>query len=238
MNQIDIETHFIEALKKHNMNITEHQLKQFSDYADMLVEWNERMNLTGITDRAEIYDKHFYDSLLPTFQIKMQNNLCDVGAGAGFPSIPIKIMYPELHVTIIEPLGKRVTFLTALCKKLELENVILLNKRAEECKEQRENFDIVTARAVANFPLLSELCIPLCKVGGTFLVLKGSGGMDEYNESKKALRILGCECRHIEEVELEDGSKRVNFECVKVRSTPKQYPRAFAKMKKSPLRGE
>lgn len=238
MDQKAIETHFIENLKKHHIEITEKQLKQFSDYADMLVEWNERMNLTGITERSEIYEKHFYDSVLPTFQVQLQNNLCDVGAGAGFPSIPIKILYPEQNITIIEPLGKRCTFLNALCEKLELENVTILNKRAEECNDLRESFDIVTARAVANFALLSELCIPLVKVNGTFLVLKGSGGMDEYKESQKALRVLGCECRHIEEVELEDGSKRVNFECKKVKATPKQYPRAFAKMKKNPLRGE
>ena len=237
MSENEIELNFKNWLSEHGIQLTDKQLHQFQQYAQMLVEWNQKMNLTNITALDEIYEKHFYDSILPSFDIQFAGSLCDVGAGAGFPSIPLKIIYPELKVTIIETLGKRVTFLNELCKQLELNEVTCLHARAEECQQLRESFDIVTARAVANMPLLCELCIPLVRVGGTFVVMKGAGGLEEAKESQKALRVLGCECRNTYTRTLSDDSVRINFECVKVRKTPAQYPRAFAKIKKSPLRG-
>lgn len=238
-NNFNKET-FTKKLAQHSIILSEKQLKQFELYAKMLVEWNEKMNLTAITQIDEIYEKHFLDSILPSFEIEFKGSLCDVGAGAGFPSIPLKIVYPDLKVTIVETLGKRVTFLKELCKALELEDVTCLHARAEEAAatELRESFDMATARAVANFPMLCELCIPFVKVGGRFVAMKGSNGYEEYAEAKKAIRVLGCELKKAVDTELSDGSKRVNFECVKVKSTPKQYPRQFAKIKKSPLRGE
>ena len=227
---------FEEKLKEHKLELTDRQKEQFELYAKMLVEWNEKMNLTSITDREGIYMKHFYDSLVPSFDIEIKGSLCDVGSGAGFPSIPLKIMYPDLEVTIIETLGKRVTFLNELAKTLGIE-INAIHARAEECSDLRETFDFVTARAVANMPLLCELCIPLVRVGGKFIVMKGLSGKEELNDSKKALRVLGCKVENIYESHSEDMT-RINIECTKVKPTPKGYPRAFAKMKKSPLRGE
>lgn len=227
---------FEEQLKEHKLELTDRQKEQFELYAKMLVEWNEKMNLTSIVDEEGIYMKHFYDSLVPSFDIEIKGSLCDVGSGAGFPSIPLKIMYPNLEVTIIETLGKRVTFLNELAKTLGIE-INAIHARAEECSDLRETFDFVTARAVANMPLLCELCIPLVRVGGKFIVMKGLSGKKELNDSKKALRVLGCKVENIYESHSEDMT-RINIECTKVNPTPKGYPRAFAKMKKSPLRGE
>ena len=227
---------FEEQLKEHKLELTDRQKEQFELYAKMLVEWNEKMNLTSIVDEEGIYMKHFYDSLVPSFDIDIKGSLCDVGSGAGFPSIPLKIMYPDLEVTIIETLGKRVTFLNELAKTLGIE-INAIHARAEECTDLRETFDFVTARAVANMPLLCELCIPLVRVGGKFIVMKGLSGKEELNDSKKALRVLGCKVENIYESHSEDMT-RINIECTKVKPTPKGYPRAFAKMKKSPLRGE
>lgn len=227
---------FESILQQNGIQLNNTQIKQFEDYAQMLIEWNQKMNLTAITDLDEIYEKHFLDSILPSFDIKLNGTFCDVGAGAGFPSIPLKIIYPDLQVTIVETLGKRITFLNALCEKLQLRDVACVHARAEEyAKEHRESFDFVSARAVANLPLLSELCIPLVKEGGCFLALKGANGDEEYELAKKAIQLLGCKVEQRDVKQLSDGSKRVNFVFKKVKATPKKYPRAFAQMKKNPL---
>lgn len=230
---MEIITKFENLLHQHGLELSDVQKKQFDIYYRMLVEWNQKINLTGITDEEGVYVKHFYDSLIPSFDIEIKGSLCDVGSGAGFPSIPLKIMYPDLKVTIVETLNKRVNFLRELCDALNIE-VTLLHARAEDCVELRETFDFVTARAVAHLPLLCELCIPLVKVGGRFVVMKGSNGKEELEESKKALQVLGCEVENIFENH-EEEMTRINIECRKMRKTPKGYPRAFAKMKKSPL---
>ena len=236
MEHIDM---FVATLKQHGVVVSDRQLEQFAIYAKMLVEWNEKMNLTAIVDEAEIYEKHFLDSILPSFDIPLKGCLCDIGAGAGFPSIPLKIIYPDLQVTIVETLGKRVTFLNELCKALGLSGVTCLHARAEEAVvELRESFDFGTARAVANLPMLCALCIPYIKLKGHFIAMKGSGGREEMADASKAVRVLGCKEAGVYEVELSDGSKRVNIDYQKVRATPKQYPRQFAKIKKSPLKGE
>lgn len=227
---------FEAILLAHGISLNELQKKQFQTYADMLVEWNQKMNLTAITDMDEIYEKHFLDSLLPSFDVSIHGTFCDVGAGAGFPSIPLKIIYPQLQVTIVETLGKRITFLNALCEKLELNDVVCVHARAEEfALEHREAFDFVSARAVANLRLLAELCIPLVKVGGCFLALKGANGDEEQELAEKAIQLLGCVMKQRDEKQLSDGSKRVNFVFMKTKPTPTKYPRTFAKMKKSPL---
>lgn len=223
-------------LQKQGIVMDELQKQQFHDYAEMLIEWNQKMNLTAITDMDEIYEKHFYDSILPSFDITIRGSFCDVGAGAGFPSIPLKIIYPDLKVTIIETLGKRITFLEALCKKLNLQGVELVHARAEDyAKDHRESFDIVSARAVANLTMLSELCIPLVKQDGYFLALKGANGDEEYELAKKAIHVLGCQLQQRDVKQLTDGSTRINFVFTKVKATPKKYPRAFAQIKKNPL---
>jgi len=227
---------FIQSCKDNGLELTEKQITQYETYAALLKEWNEKMNLTAITEFEEVLDKHFYDSLLPSFSSSIQGTLCDVGSGAGFPSIPLKIAYPNLKIVIIEPLGKRVTFLKEVVRVLGLEHVECMNERAEDvAKKQRECFDVVTARAVANLRMLSELCIPLTKKGGLFLAMKGSNGLEENREAAHALSVLGCSLEKTEERHLNDGSTRVNLFYRKTRSTPVQYPRQFAKIKKNPL---
>lgn len=226
---------FIENLKQHDIMLNDKQIHQFEVYANMLVEWNQKMNLTAITNIDEIYEKHFLDSILPSFKVEMKGSLCDVGAGAGFPSIPLKIIYPELDVTIVEPLGKRVVFLKALCEELDIQ-VNCINERAEDyAKIKRESFDLVSARAVANLVMLSELCIPLVKKEGIFLAMKGSNAREEVTMAKRAIEILGCKLEDSFTEFLSDGSIRMNIVFRKVKATAMKYPRAFAKIKKQPL---
>lgn len=227
---------FSRVLEEHGIYLQDYQLQQFEEYAAMLVEWNQKMNLTAITEWDDIYEKHFLDSILPSFDYKIHGSFCDVGAGAGFPGIPLKIIHPDLDLTIVETLGKRITFLQALCTKLKLEKVSCVHARAEDyAKEHRESFDIVSARAVANLTMLSELCIPLVKPHGYFLALKGANGDEEYALAKKAIRTLGCEEKRRDVHVLSDGSKRINFLFEKVMPTPIKYPRPFAQIKKNPL---
>lgn len=236
MSKLFQKDEFFKVMQEQGVTISDRQKEQFEAYAQMLVEWNQKMNLTAITDEDEIYEKHFLDSILPSFDIKIEGTFCDVGAGAGFPSIPLKIMYPQLQVTIVETLGKRITFLKALCEQLQLDDVSCVHARAEDyAKEHRESFDFVSARAVANLPMLSELCIPLVKMNGYFIAMKGANGEEELELAQKAITTLGCKEVQRNFKQLSDGSKRVNFVFEKVRSTPKKYPRAFAQIKKNPL---
>lgn len=232
------EVSLIENLKQHNIELSDIQLNQFRMYADLLIEWNQKMNLTAIDDYEGIYLKHFYDCLLPSFNFDYSGNLCDVGAGAGFPSIVLKIVYPKLNVTIIEPLQKRCRFLNELVNTLNLTNVNIVNGRAEDiAKKQRESFDIVTARAVANLTVLSELCIPLVKKNGYFIAMKGSNGQEEATNGEYAIELLGCELTKVE-VSTYENNERVNIFYKKIKNTPMKYPRNFGQIKNKPLRGK
>lgn len=236
MSKIFHKDDFENVLNAHGIMLNDTQREQFQTYADMLVDWNQRMNLTAITDVNEIYEKHFLDSLLPSFHQRIEGSFCDVGAGAGFPGIPLKIVYPALNVTIVETLGKRITFLNALCQALGLDDVTCVHARAEEyALDHREAFDIVSARAVANLTMLSELCIPLVNVNGCFLAMKGAHADEEYQTAKRAIALLGCIEEKREEAYLSDGSARINYVFRKTKATPRKYPRAFAQIKKNPL---
>ena len=221
--------------QEHGYKCDEHQLQQFDTYIRMLQEWNERINLTAITEREEIIEKHFYDSLLPMFERNITGSLCDVGSGAGFPSIPMKILDPELKITILEPLQKRCLFLTELVNTLGLQDVEILHDRAEEyAVRNRECFDVVTARGVANLRILGELCVPLVKVGGIFLAMKGAQGLQEHQDARKGLRILGAELEH-DQLTTSANMTRHNLWYTKRRSTDQHYPRPYARIKKNPL---
>ncbi len=227
---------FIQSCQKRGLVLTKEQINQYLSYAALLKEWNEKMNLTAIVELEDVLDKHFYDSLIPAFSTELKGSLCDVGSGAGFPSIPMKIAFPDLEVTIVEPLGKRIQFLNEVITTLDLKGIQCVNERAEDyVKLYRESFDIVTARAVANLPMLSELCIPLIKVGGIFLAMKGPQGYTEHKKALRALTTLGVELEKQEEYTLSDGALRVNLFYRKKKESPKKYPRMFAKIKKNPL---
>jgi len=229
---------FLENLENHNLKLSDQQMHQFENYAHMLSEWNQKMNLTAIVNKEDIYEKHFLDCVLMSYAIDVNGKMCDVGSGAGFPSIPLKIVYPHLKVWIVEPLQKRCTFLNALISELKLSDVVVVNARAEDyVKEKREYFDIVSARAVANLTMLSELCLPLVKVGGVFVAMKGRNIELELAEAQFALGLLKGEVKAIDVQDL-NQQIRNNIVIKKVAETPKKYPRVFGQIKKHPLRSK
>lgn len=234
-------TQFAEQLHGKGITLNDNQLDQFAAYHRMLVAWNEKINLTAITAVEEVYLKHFYDSITAAFYVDFQQtaSLCDVGAGAGFPSIPLKICFPELHVTIVDSLNKRIGFLNELSLELGLEGVAFYHDRAENFgkkKDFREQFDLVTARAVARMSVLSELCLPLCKTGGTFIAMKGAQANEELEEGKAAIEVCGGALRDVHHFQLPgENSERSIMLIEKKRKTPKKYPRKAGTPNKDPI---
>ncbi|MGQ9023771.1 16S rRNA (guanine(527)-N(7))-methyltransferase RsmG [Bacillus sp. 18-5] len=234
---------FTAALEEKGMTLSPVQLEQFETYFRMLVEWNEKMNLTSITEKEEVYLKHFYDSISAAFFIDFHKvtTICDIGAGAGFPSIPLKICFPHLHVTIVDSLQKRITFLNELAKGLNLQDTTFYHDRAEtfgQRKEKRESYDLVTARAVARLSVLSELCLPLVKKEGLFVSLKASAADEEMQAGKKAVTVLGGEVveKHSFVLPLEESERNI-IVIEKKKQTPKKYPRKPGTPNKSPIEG-
>ena len=229
---------FIASLQKQGIILSEKQIQQFELYYTTLIEWNQKMNLTAITQKEDVYLKHFYDSLTISFDYPLdQQSLCDIVAGAGFPSIPLKIVYPNLKITIVDSLTKRITFLKHLANVLELENVTAISARAEEyAKDYRESFDIVTARAVARLNILDELCLPLVKINGDFITLKGLKAQEELKEAKAGIEKLGGKVtKEIDFTLTDENDYRSNIYIHKIKKTPSLYPRTFGKIKKKPL---
>ncbi|NOL38601.1 16S rRNA (guanine(527)-N(7))-methyltransferase RsmG [Bacillus safensis] len=234
---------FTAALEEKGITLSPVQLEQFETYFRMLVEWNEKMNLTSITEKEEVYLKHFYDSISAAFFIDFHKvtTICDIGAGAGFPSIPLKIGFPHLHVTIVDSLQKRITFLNELAKGLNLQDTTFYHDRAEtfgQRKEKRESYDLVTARAVARLSVLSELCLPLVKKEGLFVALKASAADEEMQAGKKAVTVLGGEVveKHSFVLPLEESERNI-IVIEKKKQTPKKYPRKPGTPNKSPIEG-
>ncbi|KMK95611.1 16S rRNA (guanine(527)-N(7))-methyltransferase RsmG [Rossellomorea marisflavi] len=232
---------FQAGLEEKGISLSSEQLAQFEKYHELLVEWNEKMNLTAITDKEEVYLKHFYDSISAAFYVDFNSitSLCDVGAGAGFPSIPIKICFPHLHVSIVDSLNKRITFLNHLADQLGLENTHFHHDRAEtfgKNKDHRESYDMVTARAVARMSVLSELCLPLVKKGGYFVAMKAASVNDEMDKAKKAITTLGGKTEQVDSFLLpEENSERTIVQIKKVKDTPNKYPRKPGTPNKLPL---
>ncbi|MER2063275.1 MAG: 16S rRNA (guanine(527)-N(7))-methyltransferase RsmG [Alkalibacterium sp.] len=233
---------FQSELKKRDIPITEGKMRQFERYLELLQEWNEKINLTAITQREEVYLKHFYDSLTAGLYVdfsKGVHSLCDVGSGAGFPSIPLKIIYPELQITIVDSLKKRITFLEEIVKELGLSGVSLYHDRAEtfgQNKQFRASFDFVTARAVARMSVLAELCLPLLKKQGTFIAMKAAHAPEELDEAKSAIGKLGGKVRETYSFELPEEAGERNIILIdKKKETPNKYPRRPGTPNKSPL---
>lgn len=230
---------FKEDLKKLNIELTNEAFLNFEEYYKFLVEYNEHVNLTAITDYDGVYYKHFYDSLTLSLALDVTKpiNLVDVGAGAGFPSIPNAIVFNNLNVTIIDALNKRINFLNELIAKLKLNNAKALHARAEEYAAfHREEADVVTARAVARLNILAELCIPLVKVGGLFVAMKSVYSEQEFLEAKGAIKALGAE--HLKTISVELPNQMGHREILvfkKVNKTPSKYPRQFSQIKNKPL---
>ena len=220
-----------------NISLSPAQLDQLDHYAEILVSYNEKVNLTAITSPEGIEDRHFSDSLLFAAQPEVQGKMVDVGTGAGFPGMPLKILEPSIRMTLLDSLGKRITFLQEVCNELGLQNVQCVHARAEEfAAEHRQSFDFAVSRAVANLSVLCELCLPLVKAGGYFLSMKSVESDEELESAKKAIKILGGQVERTADYQI-PGTEvvhRVIF-IKKIAETPKKYPRPFAKIKKNPL---
>lgn len=207
-------------------------------YADLLVEKNKVMNLTAITEPADIARLHFLDSAaLLTIADFKEKTLADVGTGAGFPGVPLRIIEPSMHLTLLDALNKRVEFLKEVCGDLGLADVECVHARAEEfAADRRESFDLVTSRAVAALPLLCELCLPLVNVGGSFISMKSVDAGAELDSARRAIEVLGGTVDRVVDYDIPGTEIRHRAIVIKkARETPKKYPRAFAKIKKNPL---
>ena len=225
----------IKLFEKYNLNLTEEKLNKLNIFYSKLIFYNNSFNLTAITEENEVFIKHFLDSIFPEFLIEKNSSVIDIGAGAGFPSIPLKIYRPDLNVTMIDSLNKRVNFLNEIIKKLELENISAFHARAEDfAKTSRESFDYAVVRAVAKIPTLIEYAFPLLKVGGKLLCYKGGDVEEELKQSENALKILGGVVERVEKFNLEGNSRTIVL-IKKLEHTPSKYPRSKNLPKLKPL---
>lgn len=235
------EAQFTALLQERGITLSAEQLKQFDLYYEELVSWNEKMNLTGITEREQVYTKHFYDSISLAFFLNMDEikNLADIGSGAGFPGIPLKICFPHLKLTIVDSLNKRISFLQHICTTLKLTDVQLIHGRAEDIARQythRDAYDLVTARAVARQSLLNEFCLPFTRKDGVFAAMKGSDPSEELAEAKYSLKELRAELSKVESFSLpvEESARHIVL-IRKTGATPAKYPRKAGIPAKTPL---
>lgn len=222
------------------VNITDQMKEKLNLYGNLLLEWNEKINLTAITEPEDVLFKHFYDCILFLKHVKVPKNatLVDVGTGAGFPGMVLKIVRPDVDVTLLDSLNKRLIFLNEVIEKLGLTGIKTVHSRAEDAgssKIHRENYDIATARAVANLPVLLEYCTPLVKVGGMFVSMKGPSAFEEAENSKNAIGVLGMEKLTIICETLNGDDKRAFVISKKISHTSSKYPRKPAVISKQPL---
>lgn len=223
---------------QYGLQLSEAEISAFDLYKDMLSEWNQKINLTAIEDDKDVITKHFVDSLSITPFLKNVKKLIDVGTGAGFPGLPVKIVRPELEIVLLDSLEKRIGFLNTVISELHMGKITTLHSRAEDAgnsPKYREKFDAVTARAVASLPVLLEYCLPLVKTGGIFIAMKGSS-LSEADEAGKALSILGGTIEGVKEFTLPGSDMKRNIIVIrKLRQTPTKYPRKAGKPSKEPL---
>ena len=224
---------------KLGINLSEIQLKQFYNYMNLLIEWNKKVNLTAITEPDEIILKHFVDSLTISKYISDGTKVVDVGTGAGFPGIPLKIVRQDVDITLLDSLQKRINFLDEVINELDLEKITTIHSRVEDFgkdKKYREKFDIATSRAVANLSTLSEYLLPLVKVGGKVISMKGSLIQEELENSKNAIKILGGQIEKVDEFDLPNSDISRNIVLIdKIKNTPNRYPRKAGEPSKKPL---
>jgi len=230
---------FTDYLKEINIVLNEEQVEQFYKYMNLLIEWNEKINLTAITKPEEIILKHFVDSLTIAKYIKKEETLVDMGTGAGFPGIPLKIYKKDLKVTLVDSLNKRIKFLNEVIEQLNLEKIETIHARAEEFgknKKYREKFDISTSRAVANLSTLSEYLIPLVKVNGKVISMKGQEVQEEVKQAQKAIQILGGKIVEKASFNLPKSDNKRNIIIIeKIKNTPAKYPRKPGTPAKEPI---
>lgn len=228
-----------EYMNKINIEISDKQIEKFFDYMNLLLEWNEKINLTAITEPEDIILKHFVDCATILKYIKDEDKIIDIGTGAGFPGMPLKILNEKLDITLMDSLNKRINFLNEIINKLDLKNIVAIHARAEELarnKEYREKFDIAISRAVANLSTLSEYMLPFVKKDGMVISMKGSNIEEEVKNAKKAIKILGGEIEKIDNFNLANTNNIRNIITIKkVVKTPKEFPRKAGKPSKEPI---
>ncbi len=226
-----------EKFEKYGISLSKEQKSQFDRYFSMLIETNKVLNLTAITEENDVLIKHFLDSVLPHKSIPQNASVVDVGTGAGFPALPLKIVRPDLNVCMVDSLNKRINFLSDVISSLKLENIAAIHSRAEDfAKNEREKFDVAVARAVASLNTLVEYLLPLVKVGGCAVIYKSSKLDEELDAAKKAISILGGKIESIQKFVIEEGNLERNILIVrKISKTPPKYPRDKNKPKLSPI---
>lgn len=234
-----METLFKELSRIININLTDKEIEKFMSYKNLLQQWNEKINLTAITEDKEILLKHFVDSLTILKYVPNSAKIIDVGTGAGFPGIPIGIVNESINVMLLDSLNKRINFLNDVITKNDLKNIKTIHGRAEDYgqnEQYREKYDVAVARAVANLATLSELCMPYVKVGGIFIAMKGSN-IDEVEEAKKAISLLGGRIEKIENILLPESDIERNIILIrKEKNTPNQYPRKAGTPANKPIK--
>ena len=239
MNNLEI---LKEGIEGFNLEASDEKLEKLKKYREILVEWNKVMNLTGIEEEREVFIKHFLDSISAVTNGYINDNisLIDVGTGAGFPGMPLKICLENMKLTLLDSLNKRINFLQEVSKELNLEGIEFIHGRAEDfgkSEKYREKFDVATARAVAGLPILMEFCVPFVKIGGYFICLKGPNANLELEESKVAMDVLGVE--FVEKIDIELPNEELKHNILvfkKIKNTPQKYPRKAGKPAKSPIK--
>lgn len=240
MEKYSTET-FEKGLEQLRIFLDKKQIQQFIEYYEILVEWNKVMNLTAITDYEEVIAKHFLDSLalVKVCDLSGKKKVIDIGTGAGFPGIPLKIAFPELEIVLLDSLNKRIKFLNEVIEKLGLKNIRTIHGRAEDFakqKEYRESFDLCVSRAVANLSTLSEYCLPYVKTEGNFIPYKSGKIDEEISQGEKAIKILGGKISQIDKFQLADTDMERSFVVIKKeKNSPKKYPRKAGMPSKEPL---
>lgn len=237
MNIEEFSSSLRDKLNKIDIKIEDNQIEKFYNYINLLLEWNEKINLTAITEPNEVILKHFVDSITIFKYLENDMQVVDVGTGAGFPGIPLNIIDNNNNYTLVDSLNKRINFLNEVINNLNLQNIKTIHSRVEDfSKDNREKFDIATSRAVASLNILLEYLLPLVKVGGICICMKGSNIKEEIENSKKALEILGGKIEKIEEITLPDSDITRNIIIVrKVKNTPNKYPRKAGMPAKEPI---
>lgn len=230
---------FKEECTKNNVAFDENRAKQLYEYMNLILEWNEKINVTAIKDEKEFIVKHFIDSLTLNSFIKEENRVLDIGTGAGFPGIPLKIYHPDANFTLIDSVNKKITVLQDVIEKLNFQKIEALHIRAEElAKTQgyREKFDVVTTRAVSNLATISEYMLPFVKIGGKAICMKGPNVEQELEDAQKAIKVLGGEIEKVKKIQINNEFERNLIIIKKVNKTDKKYPRGQGKPAKEPIK--
>lgn len=237
---MDFNNKILNAFKSINLDLTENEINAFKMYMDLLLEWNNKINLTAITEEDEIILKHFVDSCSIIKYIKNEDKLIDIGTGAGFPGIPLKVINKDIHITLMDSLNKRINFLNEVINKLSLENINAIHSRAEDLarnKDYREMYDVAVSRAVANLSTLSEYMLPFVKVGGKCICMKGPNIDEELENAKGAITKLGGRIKYIDNFKLGNTENERNIIVIeKIKETSKMFPRKAGLPSKEPLK--